>query len=162
MSMPCISGDITRFQNWTFDLPWLKSPDRSDLDAEQPRSAIDASGERGSHIRLDLPELREEPAGTYRVGKSRVTLDVVIEELDMGMTPEQIVSAFDTLAFADVQAVAAFYERHRHAVRSYVARREKEADGFRKTFEGRGRSISREELLARRRATEKDNAPTGQ
>jgi uncharacterized protein (DUF433 family) len=113
-------------------------------------------------VRLDLPQLREEPAGAYRVGKSRVTIDVVIEELDVGMTPEQIVSAFGTLAIADVQAVAAYYQQNCELVRAYLARRKKVADAIRQEIEARWPRLSREELLARRRATEKGNAPTAE
>jgi uncharacterized protein (DUF433 family) len=111
---------------------------------------------------VDIPQLREDPAGTYRVGKSRVTLDVVVEELESGMTPEQIVSAFDALALADVQAVASYYQHHRDAIRAYLAHRETQADALKEKFEVRGPRISREQLLARRRATEKDNAPLGE
>jgi len=100
--------------------------------------------------------------GAVRVGKSRISLDVVVEQYDNGMTPEDMVRAYDTLVLADVHAVIAYYLRHREAVRAYLKRREEEAGALRAKIEAERPRISREELLARRRATEKADAPTSQ
>src|SRR5947208_1143305 len=61
----------------------------------------------------DRPPLRTDEGGVVRVGKSRVTLDLVVSQYENGMTPEEIVHAYDTLALADVYAVIAYYLRHR-------------------------------------------------
>ncbi len=113
-------------------------------------------------LHADRPPLRVDEGGAVRVGKSRISLDVVVEQYENGMTPEDMVRAYDTLALADVHAVIAYYLRHRDAVRAYLKRREEEAEALRAKIEAERPRISREELLARRSATEKADAPTGQ
>jgi uncharacterized protein (DUF433 family) len=100
--------------------------------------------------------------GAVRVGKSRVSLDLVVQQYDNGMTPEDLVRAYDALDLADVHAVVAYYLRHREEVRAYLKRREEEAERLRAKIEAERPRVSREELLARQRAKEKANAPTGQ
>ena len=108
------------------------------------------------------PPLRVDEGGVVRVGKSRVSLDLVIEQYENGMTPEDMVRAYDTLVLADVHAVIAYYLRHRDEVRAYLKRRVEEAEALRAKIEAERPRVSREELLARRSAREKDHAPTGQ
>jgi uncharacterized protein (DUF433 family) len=97
-----------------------------------------------------------------RVGKSRVSLDLVVEQYENGMTPEDLVRAYDTLELADVHAVIAYYLRHREEVRAYLKRRAETAKALRAKIEAERPRVSREELLARRSAREKADAPTGQ
>jgi hypothetical protein len=78
------------------------------------------------------------------------------------MTPEDMVRVYDTLVLADVYAVIAYYLRHRDAVRAYLTRRREEAEAMRAKLEAERPRVTREELLARRRAGEKDHAPAGQ
>ncbi len=113
-------------------------------------------------IHAELPPLRVEEGGVVRVGKSRVSLDVVVEQYENGMTPEGMVRAYDTLVLADVHAVIAYYLGHREEVRTYLKRRAEEADTLRAQIEAEHPRVGREELLARRAAREKDHAPTGQ
>jgi uncharacterized protein (DUF433 family) len=108
------------------------------------------------------PPLRVEEGGVVRVGKSRVSLDLVVEQYENGMTPEDMVRAYDTLVLADVHAVIAYYLRHRDEVQAYFKRRQEEAETLQAKIEAERPRVSREELLARRSAREKDNAPTGQ
>jgi uncharacterized protein (DUF433 family) len=106
--------------------------------------------------------LRADEEGAVRVGTTRVSLDLVIEQYENGMTPEDLVRAYDTLALADVHAVIAYYLRHRDEVRAYLRRREEIAKPLRARIESGRPSTSREELLARRGAGEKIDASTGQ
>jgi uncharacterized protein (DUF433 family) len=110
----------------------------------------------------DRPPLRVDDGGAVRVGASRVSLDVVVEQYENGMTAEDMVRAYDTLAIADVHAVIAYYLRHRDAVRAYLKRRAEEAEALRATIEAERPRVSRDELLARRRAKEQADAPVGQ
>src|ERR1700752_1862912 len=73
------------------------------------------------------PPLRVDEGGAVRVGKSRISLDSIVEQYENGMTPEDIVRAQDTLVLADVHAVIAYYLRHQDEVRTYLKRREEEA-----------------------------------
>ena len=113
-------------------------------------------------LHAERPPLRVVEGGAARVGKSRISLDVVVEQYENGMTPEDIVRAYDTLILADVHAVIAYYLRHRDNVRVYLKRREAEAEAFRATIVAERPRISREELMARRSAALNANAPTSQ
>ncbi|MFL5245834.1 MAG: DUF433 domain-containing protein [Gemmataceae bacterium] len=106
--------------------------------------------------------LRADHGGAVRVGNSRISVDVIVQQYENGMTPEDMVRAYDTLVLADVYAVIAYYLRHRDEVRTYLKRREDEAEALRMRIEAERPGVSREELLARRSAREKADAPIGQ
>jgi uncharacterized protein (DUF433 family) len=118
----------------------------------------------GGELPLDVspPPLRVVEGGAVRVGKSRVSLDLVVAEYENGMTPEDMVRAYDTLMVADVYAVIAYYLQHRDQVQAYLKRREERAEALRAKIESERPPITREELLTRRKAMEKANAPAGQ
>lgn len=109
-----------------------------------------------------LPPLRLDEGGAARVGNSRVSLDLIVEQYENGMTPEDMVRAYDTLVLTDVYAVIAYYLRHRDEVRDYLKRRAEEAQALRERIEAERPRITREELLARRSVREKANDPTRQ
>ena len=67
--------------------------------------------------------LRPGEGGVVRVGASRVALDTVIGQYENGMSPEDMVRAYDTLRLADVYEAIAYYLRHRGEVDDYLARR---------------------------------------
>ena len=113
-------------------------------------------------LSAERPPLRVDAGGAVRVGSSRVALDVVVEQFENGMTPEDIVRAYDALELADVYAVIGYYLRHRAEVGEYLKRRNAEAATLRVKVEGGRPPITREELLARRTATETVNAPAGE
>lgn len=108
------------------------------------------------------PPLRVDEGGTVRVGKSRVSLDLVVEQYNNGMTPEDLVRAYDTLDLAEVHAVIGYYLGHRVEVRAYLKRREEQAKALRAKIEAEHPRVSREDLLARRGAKEEADVPTGQ
>jgi uncharacterized protein (DUF433 family) len=110
----------------------------------------------GLSFHAEPPPLQVDEGGAVRVGKSRVSLDLVVEQYENGMTPEDMVRAYDTLVLADVHAVIAYYLRHRDEVRAYLKQREEEAEALRAKIEAERPRISREELLARRSAREKE------
>ena len=110
----------------------------------------------------DRYPLRVDEGGAVRVGNSRVSLDLIVEQYENGMTPEEMVRACDMLVLADVYAVIAYYLRHRDEVRAYLKRRKEEATSLQAKIEAEHPRVSREELLARRSARENANAPTSQ
>src|SRR5207247_1395680 len=113
----------------------------------------------GLPFHADLPPLRPAEGGVVCVGNSRISLDLVVEQYENGMTPDDMVRAYDTLSLADAYAVIAYYLRHRDEVRSYLKRREAEAETLRAKIEAERPRVTRDELLARRGAREKANAP---
>jgi len=108
------------------------------------------------------PPLRADSGGVIRVGASRVALDLVVEQYENGMAPEDMVRAYDTLDLADAYAVLAYYLRHRAEVGAYLRRRRDEARTLRATIEAEHPRVDRSELLARRGVSEGAHAPAGQ
>jgi len=108
------------------------------------------------------PPLRVDEGGCVRVGSTRISLDLMVEQYENGMTPEELVRAYDTLLLPDVYAAIAFYLRYPNEVRAYLKRREEEAGALRAKIEAEHPRVSPEELVERRSATEKADAPTGQ
>jgi uncharacterized protein (DUF433 family) len=106
--------------------------------------------------------LRVDERGTVRIGNSRISLDLIIEQYESGMTPEDMVRAYDSLVLSDVHAVIAYYLQNRDAVKAYLKRRQQEAQSLRQAIETEYPRIARDELLNRRHAAEKNNAPAGQ
>jgi uncharacterized protein (DUF433 family) len=113
-------------------------------------------------LHSEAPPLRVDAGGVVRVGNSRVILDLVVSQYENGMTPEDMVRAYDTLVLAEVYAVIAYYLRHRDEVRAYLNRREEEAEALRAKSEAERPRDLIQALLARRAAGEKVDAPAGQ
>ncbi len=106
----------------------------------------------GLPVHAEPPPLRVDEGGVVRIGKSRVGLDLVVEQYENGMTPEDLVRAYDTLDLADVHAIIAYYLRHRDEVRAYLKQRAEEAKALRSKIEAERPRVSRADLLARRSA----------
>jgi uncharacterized protein (DUF433 family) len=129
----------------------------SSLENDLPDPFIEQLLKQGT---TDLP-LRVD-SGAVRVGKSRVTFDLVVEQFENGMTPEEMVRAYDTLALADVYAAIAYYLSHRDQAQTYLTRRKAEADRLRAEIEAKYPRITREALMARSAPSEIEHAPAGQ
>lgn len=115
----------------------------------------------GLPLHADAPPLRADEGGVVRVGNGRVSLDLVVEQYENGMTPEDMTRAYDTLSVADAYAVIAYYLRHPDEIRAYLKRRREEAEVLRAKVEAERSPVSWEELIARRTAREADSAPAG-
>jgi uncharacterized protein (DUF433 family) len=112
-------------------------------------------------LHAEWPPLRLDEGGAVRVGNTRISLDLIVEQYENGMTPEDMVRAYDSLVLADVHAAIAYYLRHREEVRAYLKRRTEEAETLRAKIEAERPRVSCAELLARR-GEEKAGASTGQ
>ena len=106
----------------------------------------------GLLVQAELPPLREDEGGVVRIGASRVSLDLVVEQHENGMPADELVAAYDTLELADVHSVIAYYLKHRDEVRAYLRRRKEEAEALRAKIEADRPRVSEAELLARRAA----------
>lgn len=121
----------------------------------------DQSGDADGVGRLpDAVGLRHDAGGVIRVGQSRISLDLVVDQFEDGATPEEMVRAYDTLRLADVYAAIAYYLRHRDKVASYLERRRAEAEALQQRIEAERPPISRDELVRRQREAEHAHAPT--
>jgi len=98
--------------------------------------------------------LREEPPGVFRVGNSRVLLELVIHAFKAGATPEAIVQSYDTLKLADVYAVVSHYLAAPAPFEDYLRKCDEKAEETRRrieAFQGPQGNL-REVLLARAKA----------
>ncbi len=96
-----------------------------------------------------------------RIGNSRLTLDLLVEQYENGLSPEDLVRAYDSLDLADAHAAIAYYLRNRDKVRAYLHGRKREADTFKQAIEAKHIPLTRDELLARRSGMEIADAPPG-
>jgi uncharacterized protein (DUF433 family) len=86
-------------------------------------------------LHTDPVPLRVDETGAIRVGKSRVTLDVLLQYWRLGMRPEEIARGLDTLTLADIHGALAYYHRHQTEIDDYLRRREEEAEQLRHQIE---------------------------
>ena len=102
---------------------------------------------------LPIP-IYEDPPGVFRVGKSRVLLELVIRAFQRGQTPEAIIQSFDTLSLPDVYAVVSYYLANPKPINAYLAICEQKAKAMRQKLEAADMTgrVGKEELLARARA----------
>lgn len=88
-------------------------------------------------IQPEAPPLRLDEQGVWRVGSTRVLLELLVIAHLNGETPEEIVQRYPTLALPDVYSVIAFYLNHREEVDDYINTRNLEAQELRSWFEAR-------------------------
>ncbi|SRR5581483_2680270 len=100
------------------------------------------------------PPLTQDEDGSIRIGRSRVTLDVVINaHRHWGWPAERIAAEYNTLDLADVYAVLGYYLRHKNEVDAYLGRREAEAEELKaKILATQPPGPTKAELLARKAA----------
>src|SRR5947199_5932144 len=98
--------------------------------------------------------LREDPPGVFRVGKSRVLLELVIQAFKAGATPEAIVQSYDTLSLTDVYAVVSRYLMDPAPFEDYLRKCDEAAAETRRQIEARQgpQGNLREVLVARAKA----------
>jgi uncharacterized protein (DUF433 family) len=103
-------------------------------------------------LQSEAPPLRQDEGGAFRVGESRVLLEIVMHEFQDGATPEAIVQDFPTLRLADIYAVIAYALRRPEEIEDYLAGCEREAEEVRRRIEAAQGDLGdiRRRLLARR------------
>ena len=79
--------------------------------------------------------LLEDPPGVFRVGDSRVLLELVLRAFKRGESPEAIVRSYRTLRLADVYAVISRYLANPAAFDEYLRRCDEEAASVRQRLE---------------------------
>ncbi len=71
----------------------------------------------------DAIPLFKDAQGAYRVGGTRVTLDLIVRAFNRGATAEEIVQKYDSLQLADVYQVIGYYLRHAEEFAEYFENR---------------------------------------
>jgi uncharacterized protein (DUF433 family) len=67
-------------------------------------------------------------SGAMRIKGSRVSLDSIVYQFNLGSTPEQIAHSFPAVPLPDVYAVLAFYLSNRAAVDEYIRQQDTAGD----------------------------------
>jgi uncharacterized protein (DUF433 family) len=95
--------------------------------------------------------LAKDAQGVYRIGGTRVTLDLVIRAFNRGATAEEIVQEFPSLQLSDVFQAIGYYLKRSAELAAYFLERERAEkellDAHQDEWSARG---LRERLLARR------------
>jgi uncharacterized protein (DUF433 family) len=101
---------------------------------------------------VDEIPLAKDAHGVYRVGGTRVTLDLVVRAFNRGATAEEITQKFDSLRLPDVYQVIGYYLKHSDELREYLEARAREEEGLLSSHPEWSPKGLRERLLARRDA----------
>ena len=106
--------------------------------------------------------LRLDEGGVVRIGRSRISLDLVVEQYENGMRAEDLIRAYDTLYLRTSMrsSLTTFGIVTRYI--AYLKRRTSEAQRHARENRNQHPRIPREELVTRRSALETANAPFGQ
>ena len=88
--------------------------------------------------------------GVVRIGKTRVTLDTIIQAFLDGATPEEVSQQYPTVDLADVYSVIGYYLRRRPEIEDYLQREKQQTEKIRIRNESRFDPHGiRERLMAR-------------
>jgi hypothetical protein len=98
--------------------------------------------------------LREDPPGVFRVGNSRVLLELMLTAFKRGETPEGIVRSYRDLQLPEVYAVITRYLTNPAPFDEYLRHCNEEAETVRHKSEAAGMTgkVTKEALLTRARA----------
>jgi uncharacterized protein (DUF433 family) len=75
---------------------------------------------------VDAIPLAKDQHGVYRVGGTRVTLDLLIRAFKRGCNAEEIAQMYPAVELSDVYHAIGYYLGHRAETDAYLERRERE------------------------------------
>ena len=101
-------------------------------------------------VTAEIP-LAKDSHGVYRVGDTRVTLDLVVRAFNRGATAEEIVQKFPSLELADVYQVIGYYLKYRTELGEYLQKRELDEDALLADHPEWSPAGLRERLMGRRK-----------
>lgn len=103
-------------------------------------------------LSLNIP-LSEDSPGVFRVGDSRVLLELVISAFKQGESPEGIARSYRSLRLADVYAVISRYLANPAPFDEYLRQCNEQGEAIRTTIEASQPAWpTKEEILTRARA----------
>lgn len=100
---------------------------------------------------VDTIPLARDAHGTYRVGGTRVTLDLVVRAFNRGATAEEIVQKYDSLQLPDVYQVIGYYLKHAEELAEYFESRSRQEQALLSSHPEWSPKGLRDRLLARRK-----------
>jgi uncharacterized protein (DUF433 family) len=100
---------------------------------------------------VDEIPLARDAHGAYRVGGTRVTLDLVVRAFNRGATAEEIVQKYDSLRLSDVYQVIGYYLKHADELTEYFETRERDEDKLLVSHPEWSPKGLRDRLVARRK-----------
>jgi uncharacterized protein (DUF433 family) len=100
---------------------------------------------------VDAIPLTRDADGVYRVGGTRVTLDLVVRAFNRGATAEEIVQKFPSLELSDVYQVIGYYLKHTADFAGYLEKRGREERELLAAHPEWSPQGLRERLIARRK-----------
>ena len=101
---------------------------------------------------VDAIPLARDAQGAYRVGGTRVTLDLVVRAFNRGATVEEIVQKYDGLQLSDVYQVIGYYLKHADELAEYFENRAREEEGLLSSHPEWAPAGLGDRLLARRKS----------
>jgi len=99
---------------------------------------------------MEAIPLAQDAHGVYRIGGTRVTLDLVVRAFNRGATAEEIAWRHPALNLADVYQVLGHYLKHQTNLGAYLKSREEQAETLRQSHPELSPAGLRDRLLARR------------
>jgi len=121
-----------------------------------PRKALPSLRAVGDNLNVtavvDEIPLARDAHGVYRVGGTRVTLDLVVRSFNRGATAEEIVQKYDSLRLPDVYQVIGYYLKHADELAEYFETRAREEERLLSSHPEWSPKGLRDRLLARRDA----------
>lgn len=100
---------------------------------------------------IDAIPLSKDANGVYRVGSSRVTLDLVVRAFNRGATPEEIAQDFPSLRLPDIYQVIGYYLNHGSELAGYFDRRARDEQAMLNSHQEEWSPLGLRELLLARR-----------
>lgn len=101
---------------------------------------------------VDEIPLTKDVEGVYRVGGTRVTLDLVVRAFNRGATAEEIVQKYESLQLPDVYQVIGYYLKHANELAEYFENRTCEEETLLASHPEWSPKGLRDRLLGRRNA----------
>jgi len=98
---------------------------------------------------VDEIPLAKDTQGVYRVGGTRVTLDLVVGAFNRGATAEEIAQKYDNLRLPDVYQVIGYYLKHADELADYLETRAREEERLLSSHPEWSPKGLRDRLLAR-------------
>ena len=101
---------------------------------------------------IEAIPLAKDSHGVYRVGGTRVTLDLVVRAFYRGATAEEIVQKFPSLQLSDVYQVIGYYLKYSTELDGYLETRQREEKILLDKHPEWSPAGLRERLMARRKS----------